>query len=255
MYSLWHLWAAMIVPSVYNNMLVDGKLYYTCSSVDIYSLAGKKSVVGEESGWTMNELKQCVDSLPEGSQIFGANNKDMMLSGFMWGGIADDYIDWNKGECSFDSQEFKDLLAMCNTGTNSEEISVKSDTEALNSGEEMLVSAYCIDPNIYTAYKNAFDGDFSFKGYPSNRKSDGIFRLTSGVAMSTQCENKEAAWGFVRYLFTEEGQSKTYVASNGIPTRKDIFDVYVDEFTWDKSLDDVSALIQDRVSTYVNENK
>lgn len=131
--------------------------------------------------------------------------------------------------------------------------------------------------------------------------SDGIFRLTSGVAMSTQCENKEAAWDFVRYLFTEEGQSKTYVASNGIPTRKDVFDVYVDEFTWDKSgkdkygndintykafvdscggyygcdrniwniiseeaasyfsgdksLDDVSALIQDRVSTYVNENK
>lgn len=314
-----------IIPSVYNNMLVDGKLYYTCSSVDIYSLAGKKSVVGEESGWTMNDMKGCVDSLPEGTQIFGANNKDTMLSTFMWGGITDDYVDWNKGECSFDSQEFKDLLAMCNTGTNSEEISVTPDTEALNSGEEMLVSTYCINPNIYAAYKNAFDGDFSFKGYPSNRKTEGIFRLTSGVAMSTQCENKDAAWDFIRYLFTEDCQSKSYVGSNGIPTRKDVFDVFVEEFTWnesgkdkygndimitlsdgqngdinsvrkpvsqddvnnykafvdscggyygcdrniwniiseeaasyfsgDKSLDDVCSIIQDRVSTYVNENK
>ena len=142
--------------------------------------------------------------------------------------------------------------------------------------------------------------------------------------MSSQCADKEAAWDFVRYLFTEDCQSKMYASGSGIPTRNDVFDVYADTFTWtesgtdkygneiniepgmengdpmysrkavsqddvkafrafvdtcsgyyecdrkvwdiiseetkayfsgDKSLDDVCSIIQDRVTTYVNESK
>ena len=225
-----------IIPSIYNNMLVDGKLYYTCSNVGLYSVAGKKSVIGDEAGWTTTEMKECVDSMPEGAHIFENYNKDTMLSAFMWGGVVDDYINWDKGECSFNSQEFKSLLEMCNTGTTEEAaISDEPQENMVDSGEQLLMQAYNVNPSSFTAYKNAFDGDLIFKGSPSNRKSAGIFQLKSAVAMSSQCADKDAAWDFVRYLLTEDCQSKSYIYSNGIPTREDVFDVYADEFTWEQS--------------------
>ncbi|MBO5609730.1 MAG: extracellular solute-binding protein [Eubacterium sp.] len=314
-----------IIPSVYQNMLVDGKLYYTCPSVGVYSMVGNKSVIGENPGWDTTELKACVDSKPEGSEVFESYNKDNMLNAIMWGGLVDDYINWDKGECSFDSQDFKNLVEICNTGSNDEEAYLEgTGVEMVGNKEVLLASAYCLNPSNYTAYSKAVDGNLVFKGYPSKRKSAGIFQLGTAVAMSSQCADKEAAWDFVRYLFTEDCQSKMYASGSGIPTRNDVFDVYADTFTWtesgtdkygneikienvednsdpsysrkpvsqddvkafrafvdtcggyygcdrkiwdiiseeakayfsgDKSLDDVCSIIQDRITTYVNESK
>ena len=314
-----------IIPSVYQNMLVDGKLYYTSPSVGVYSMVGNKSVVGEAAGWDMAEVKNCVDSMPEDSEIFVSCNKDTMLNTFMWGGTVNDYINWDKGECSFNSQEFKDLVEMCNTGSDEEDALLDGDgLELLGNNKVLLSMVSNLNPSNYTEFKKVADGNLVFKGYPSKNKSAGIFQLRAAVAMSSQCADKEAAWDFVRYLFTEECQSKMYANGSGIPTRNDVFDVYADTFTWtesgtdkygneiniepgmengdpmysrkavsqddvkafrafidtcsgyyecdrkvwdiiseetkayfsgDKSLDDVCSIIQDRVTTYVNESK
>jgi hypothetical protein len=39
-----------------------------------------------------------------------------MLDGFMYY-CGRKFVNWDKGECYFESQDFKDMLEICNTGT------------------------------------------------------------------------------------------------------------------------------------------
>ena len=53
--------------------------------------------------------------MPEGCQIFGeGNTKNSMLELSVLRSL-DRFVDWEKGQCSFDSQEFIDALRLCDT--------------------------------------------------------------------------------------------------------------------------------------------
>ena len=312
------------IPSVYNSMLLDGKLYYTCTGANLYSIAGKKSELGDEAGWTEAEMKEYVSSKPD-ARLFSTNNKNDMLSIFMWG-CSNDFVNWESGECSFTSQDFKDIMEVCNNGINEEMDyeSVGSEIGEIADGSRLFVNR-SFNAMEYASYENATNGELTFKGFPNSSKARGKFMFPDGVAMSAQCENKEAAWDFVRYLLTEDCQSKSYLRTSGFPIREDVYEAYISKcsctepgtdkygneirpeisegngisvdsekkpltqdeaqnfrklidessgiygcdpklwdiigeeaaayFSGDKSLDDVCSIIQDRVTTYVNECK
>lgn len=311
------------IPAAYNTMLVNGKLYFTCTDMMCNTVIGKKSDVGAETGWDTAQMKDFVLS-KSGTRVFWSNKKDDMLNTFVWG-CANDLIDWEKGECYFESQKFKDIMEMCNTGSNEQMNydSVSSDIEELENGSQLLIAPY-LSAKDFAFYNNALGDEMAVKGYPSDKKAGGAFVINSGVAISSQSENKEAAWDFVRYLLTEECQSKTYMKASGFPIREDVFEAYIelskcteagtdkygneispemayssvsfadsqktlnddDEkgfralidgssgiygcdpkvwkiisedaasyFSGDKSLDETCSIIQDRVTTYINECK
>lgn len=314
------------IPSMYEAMQHDGKIYSVSSSATIMTLLARKSEVGEEQGWTFQEMKDYVSSQPESAKIFYSDNKSDMLEDFMFGCSAD-FVNWDKGECYFDSQEFKDVLEMCNRGTNDEmnyDEEMPSTTEMIRNHDMLFVDGSIAIDNL-VVYKAMFEDDMVVKGFPNKDKKGSFFVFEDSVAISSQCEDKEAAWNFVRQFMTEDYQSKHYLSTYGVPTREDVYEAYVqcytcteetqdkygndiypnegsygmdgldveckpltqeqvadyrevldsasgvwsyDEniktivseeaaayFSGDKSIDDVCAVIQNRVTTYVNENK
>ncbi|MBR1773862.1 MAG: extracellular solute-binding protein [Eubacterium sp.] len=220
-----------LIPSVYNTLQHDGKLYYLASGFYVSTMMARASEVGEEPGWTFDEMKEYVDSKPD-ANLFYSNNKTDTITELMHGCI-DDFVDWDKGECSFDSQEFINVLEMCNRGTNDE----MEWTEDTPSSEEMLKDGSMlflegnITPEDLQLYNSMFDGDISFKGYPNKEKKGTYFSFDSVIAMSSKCEDKDAAWEFIRQYISEDFQGKYYVDMYAIPTREDVYEAYVQKCT------------------------
>lgn len=316
-----------LVPAFYDSMLVDGKLYYIGSFAMVYSTLAKSSEVGTDIGWTFTELKEYVDSKPEDSRLYMDNNKSNNLESLSLKCISD-FVDWEKGECYFDSEDFKSMLELCNRGTNEEmdfqSIESYNEAEALRSGKQLLANAV-IDPYEIANYNKLFGEDVTFKGFPNRDKKGNKISFDLTIGMSSQCENKDAAWRFMSFLLSKDYQGKHYTGPEGVPTREDVYKAYeksctateaytdefgnnveprnediptegftyeyrpvsqaeVDEFrtlvdsvsgcidadqkisdivkeeaaayfAGEKSIDDVCAVIQDRVHTYINENK
>lgn len=313
------------VPSIYDAMLEDGKLYFVSSTTLVETIVGKKSEIGGETGWTYSQMKDYVTSKPEGTRLFSSYNKVDTLEGFK-GVCCSDFVDWKAGKCHFDSQEFKDLLTTCNTCSD-EEMDWTSDElreDDISNGIQLFNQGTLGAEEV--AWNNQmFRGDVVYKGYPSDDNTGGKFYFQNAIAMSSECSDKEAGWDFMRYFLTEEYQGKYYTQQFGAPTRADVFETYLDKCTFtkdgkdkygneikarnsefemdgiqfkiepltdeeintfrsivekskgrwepddkiwdivkeeasayfagDKSVDDVCTVIQDRVTTYVNESK
>ncbi len=315
-----------LVPAVRKCLEKDGKVYYLATTFSISTLMGKASEVGEEPGWTFEDMKSYVETKDEDTFLFWSNNKMDMLRNFLYS-CSRDFVDWKKGEVSFDSPEFKAILEMSNRGIN-EEMEYNEDTESeptrIRNGKLLFMEGD-ITPDQMQMYSQIFDNDICYKGYPSKTGSGTYLNFGDCIAISAKSENKEAAWDFISEMMSEEYQGKNYTQFWGAPSRQDVFDemlkskmieedskdkygndIYpitgstgwddfeiemkpltekdveefkkivdqadgikeMDEnltniiteeaeayFKGDKSVDEVAGIIQNRASTYVNENK
>lgn len=317
-----------ILDSVLEAMEVDGKLYYVCPNFTLSTLVGNAKDVGTEPGWTFEDMMALLDKKGENVRPFYSENKSEMLYSFLGYGVSD-FIDWQTGECSFDSQEFKDILEICNRGKN-EETEYNEDSPSIPSlikDGKVLFMDGSVSLEEIQLYKKMFDGDITFIGYPNSNKEGSYFSFYNSLGIYSKSKMKDGAWDFIRTFMTKDYQGSN---ENGgymynTPTRKDCFDMmikarmatesYTDEFgneispvessygwddlevkikpssqeevdmykelvnntkksgeynefimeiiqeetkayfSGDKSLDEVASVIQNRVKTYVNENR
>jgi ABC-type glycerol-3-phosphate transport system substrate-binding protein len=215
---------------------------------------------------------------------------------------------------------------MSNIGTN-EEMNwneMDSTDSLIKEGKQLFIES-SLSPEDMRMNKILFGGDIVYKGYPNADKKGNLLSFDDMTAMSSQCEDKDAAWKFIRTLFTEEYEGGKYLDDWGFPVREDVYQAFVDRktcteeytdkygnnikpldgeygygeavvdnkpysqeemdnyrtlvdsangvrsydmkirdiveeealsyFSGDKSVDEVASIIQNRVSTYVNENK
>ena len=126
----------------------------------------------------------------------------------------DNFVNWDDGTCSFDSENLISLLEFCNTSPleydyNNEEY--VDDATRVQNGQQMLMDLYLSDLADMQLYKAIFNGDFSFIGYPMEDGSVGSsFNIGSGMAMSTTCKDKEGAWSFMRELLLPQSDEEDW---------------------------------------------
>ena len=313
------------VPSIINSLKIDGKLYYVSPQVACNTLVGPASEIGEESGWTSKEMKDYVESKPDDAMVLELPSKDTLLYDLMMG-TGNQFVDWGKGECYFDSDEFKGMLEICGKFPADEDIYMSDDStsEKIKSGKVLLLDDM-VAPEDIQALDKMFGGKVSFKGFPTKEGSGSYFSPSGGLAMSSKCDDKDGAWEFIKTILSKECVGDDYMYTSLIPIREDVFQMkmdsltttteYTDEFgneitpidgenslygvqvkckpladeditrfraivdntstvsfynnavmdiikeetaayfNGDKSLDDVCRIIQDRATTYINENK
>ena len=214
----------------------DGKLYEIFNSFSIRTTAGSGRIVGDRTGWTLADLQEALSKMPEGCSIFGqSDTRDDMLSTVVALNM-DRFVDWDTGKCSFDSQDFKDLLSFC--GSFPAEFSWENvdwetweeeDIRAMNGKQlllEMYLSGFDWDIQRLAAI---FNDDFSFIGYPREDGGCGSsFSTGRGVAMSASCKDKDGAWSFIRQvLLPQVKDDEEYYGQ--FPINKSDFDKMVDQ--------------------------
>lgn len=213
----------------------EGKLYQLVPSAALYAVVGATSVVGSETGWTVDDALAALATMPEGCEMFQTGTDQASALSSICAMSLDSFVDWETGECTFDTDEFTQLLefakifpAEFDWDAYYEGNGGMYDDEYLRimQGRQMLASTYLHDLSYYSLYKKAFGGDITAVGFPGST-SGTAFSPNTGLAMSASCKNKEGAWEFMSVLLGDEYQQKN--SYNGIPTNKKVLDEQIEE--------------------------
>lgn len=186
---------------------VDGGLYVLFDEVYINTLTGAESIVGNRMSWTLAELREAFASMPEDSTILPYHYRKLDAFVYMMSMSLDSYVDWENGQCSFDCEDFREALQFVN-GFPDEVPHTEEDLsgellDRMRLGKQMLW-AYPIYSVMDTQLISALiadGGPVSFVGYPTTDGSVGSsFYPIRKLAMSSACQDKEAAWELLRQM-------------------------------------------------------
>ena len=211
------------LDSAYKAMQFDKKMYFMAPCFSINTLLTKGDEAGVKQGWSYSEFKNYAKKKNEGARLFYSDRKGDILNQIMTFSIGD-FVDWKNKKCHFKSQEFKDLLEVCNMGRDELEEAEDDDSDVsmLKGGKVSLLDAYIV-ADQFKSYDSALEGNVQYVGYPSTGGSGSYYSFANSVAMSKESENKDIAWDFMKQFMTEEYQGKNYMTFWGMPTRKDVF--------------------------------
>ena len=204
---------------------VDGGLYMLFSNFAIRTLAGAPEVVGDQFSWNLDELWKAFSAMPADATVLDYCSDKGEIFSTLFPMLADSYIDWETGQCSFDSEGFRSSLEFINSfpqefAWTGDEAVNRELSERQMKGLQMLntFGIWCArDIQQIDAWCG---GRAGFVGYPTADGSTGsFFSIRSGrLAMSASCKNKEAAWDFLRRMLLP--QHTLAESENGFPVNR-----------------------------------
>lgn len=218
-----------LVEPFLNAISQDGKLYWITNSFNLVTLAGPGAVVGTEPGWSYAELYAALDQMPEGCDILSLGTTKQSVFDSICNLNLDSFVDWGTGVCSFDSEEFINLLKFTDLfpaefdWQNYEWTQNDSDDVRIKEGRQLLMSLSVGYPSDLVYYKGYFEGGMTLIGFPDVPGSGSVFSTYSpGFAISETCKEKDAAWRFVSGFLKEDFQNN--YGSYGFSVNRKLFD-------------------------------
>ncbi|MEA4894367.1 MAG: extracellular solute-binding protein, partial [Oscillospiraceae bacterium] len=214
-----------LMPGITKAIEIEGKLYTLISGFNVLSIVGAPSVVGTDMGWTMDEMQDIIKAHPEADYPFGQYmTRDSILQMLCMLNM-EKYMNWQTGECSFNSDDFKKMLTFANSfpekyDDNDGQNWVDPST-LVQDGRQLFDIFSSGDFQTYQYYKAMYGGSVTFKGFPSDNESGSVAMISGGLAMTTSCKSKDAGWQFMRTLLTEDYQENL---SWGYPISQKAFD-------------------------------
>lgn len=221
-----------VMPNVLKGLENNGKLIAVTDGFYIQTLVGSEDIVGDGSSWTYNDFNNSLAYLREVADPDAFALSEYTTSGDLLINCLsldiDRYINWETGETHFDSREFVDLLNFCSQfprefdWDNYEWEENSDDYSRLMQGSQMLVSYYFSNFNDFATISTILKDKPSFVGYPSSDGTgNGTFLgINNKVSMMSACKDKDAAWQFLRYFFTKDGES---TGDGCFPANKNLF--------------------------------
>jgi ABC-type glycerol-3-phosphate transport system substrate-binding protein len=215
-----------ILPNILQAIEIDGHLYHTLSDFYIETVMGRSGILGNDIGWTLDEFLQT----DADNQCFYAS-REMLLEYFSVI-YAEEFIDWEHGTCGFDNEKFIRLLNILKSQISEEKIDAAwlDMGSAFRNGEYLLYPYVIVNPLALQNFQYLFDEDYVFKGYPLEKGGGNFIRsnYSPQLAISKASVHKEAAWSFVRTMFTEEYQTLHNILY--MPTNKASMDKYMKSY-------------------------
>ena len=198
----------------------DGKLYQTVSNFYILTTAGLSERVGDQMGWTMEDLQKAMQTLraenPESTVFDRFITADDVLTFLLYLEL-EDYVNWKTGECSFDSDSFIRLLEFVGSFPASFDWEAENPTLAdMDSDARILEGKQLLKQCNFNRFEDAQANTAgfgaakcSFVGYPTENGYGSMFaQIGNSFAITSNCRNPEAAWQFVRQFFLPDYQEQ-----------------------------------------------
>ena len=199
------------LPNYLEAAETDGHLYSITPTFMIRTMAAKSKFVDKEN-WTFDEFKAAYESRPDGMELFEtANNRNAVFDRLSNSGA--DFIDLTTHTCSFDSQEFIDMLEFAGQfpGVDAydwERCSCRNDTALLG---DMYFSSF---RDINVQKQSVFGEAITFVGAPSADGKGSVMLPSNQFAIMETSDNKEGAWEFIKLFLADECCNGN---PNGIP--------------------------------------
>ena len=213
------------------------KLYKLGFSFSVQTIEAKTEHVNGKSGLSVAEFTELVKNLPEGMEAFSDMTRGVAGYRYLTGNI-NAFVDLNNATCNFNTPEFLELLELCATYPEDEEMNNKEswsdddwdkywnerDFQYIND-KVLLCECYISDlKSQIQETKTYFDeADITRVGYPTvNENSNGgRFAPDYTLAISANSDKQEQAWKFFEFMLSEDFQESL---SWTIPVRIEAFD-------------------------------
>ncbi|MDO5445403.1 MAG: extracellular solute-binding protein [Eubacteriales bacterium] len=216
------------LPNVLAAAESDGKLMHTFSWFNLNTVVGASMIVGDEPGWTYDDLYNALRDMPDECTPFDVSTtRDEILNTCLNLDMAD-FVNWSTGEVNFDNEEFVDLLKFAESFPENydwETYDWENDNpEArIREGRQMLYQTTLSSLDNLMYIEASYNGTpVTFIGYPTNNGTGNTLALDSGYAMSFSCSDKDAAWSFLRQFFTESYYEN--YGYYGLPVQKELLE-------------------------------
>lgn len=220
---------------------VNGKLYSITDYFYIDTLAAKKEDVGQISNMTLAELEKMAEEY-SGELDFIGITKEYLLNTILEADLSK-WINWETGECKFDSEEFKAVM----------EFSRKYGKEPTEQEPEgpvvgMLEPANLFNALDYKALNIILDGEPVLVGYPVEEGSELNGARLCGELNFMMCANskkKEGAWEFIKCFLMPEHYDlllKTTPDRMCFPSRVDIYNQAFDAWMETETITDENGI-------------
>ncbi len=206
------------LENVFEALETRGSLYRICPTVNFYTLAGKKSVFGDKTSWTMKEFLEMHNSLGEDEQMFLEETRDGIGRTILSICIGE-FIE-DTGRCNFNSEEFKSILqylkdipadytAYQDLWQENNKYWEEMEMSYIN-GATKLYSSYISNFNIIPQTEAYLGGDITFIGFPVSTEGNNGTIIYPGTALAINSGSyvSEGAWQALKYLLSDEYQNK-----------------------------------------------
>lgn len=179
------------------------------------------ATVNEElAGLERMDIKQLIaayDMLGEEGILFPGETKNAVF-GMLCYGSLENYIDWDAGSCSFNSDSFKEILRFANTFPRylniTEEYSAK---QIFTEGRALLYPVYIDDVYVPTSTRLLYGKIPTYIGYPFDSGYGSMAAIDDiAIGISVTSKYQEEAWEFIRSLLDSEFQD---AIKDGLPVR------------------------------------
>lgn len=190
----------------------NGKLYEIAPTFTIQTVVGKKSIFGDSGSVSVERINEILNTMPEGTEVFGDMTKSNVLMNSLYL-IGSNFIDKNTGTCTFDSNEFIELLEFSNSFPETIDTS-KYDDEAYweeyermyRNNKALLMQTGVYSPDsLHYVEKVQFGEQVSFVGYPvANGMSGSSIIPNLELSISSKSKAIDGAWEFVKYFLSDD---------------------------------------------------
>lgn len=204
-----------LFESLLDAYTVDGILCAIPPAVYVTTLVGRTSEVGEESGWSLDELLSFAGEYPD-MNLFPYDDRETILYYLIRYNFGT-YVNWETGECSFDSDEFKNILTLASQYKEERDGSM-TEPEALMNHKALLCRVTFTEPEKWQELEQMFGEPVTVIGFPSMESSGIVARGENGICISADSPYKEAAWSFIETLISEAEED-----IGGIPINKTVY--------------------------------
>lgn len=192
------------LDNVLEGYTVNEKLICIPQEFSFCPVIGRAAEVGVEAGWTAEKLMGMADARP-GSAVVNGYDAVGMVSGFFGTYCLDRFIDWEKKECNFDSEEFRGLLQWVEGHTG-------DGAFFLPFGERVPQELFLRETRLsdfvgYMMEAAMFGEEILLVGYPSGdgRPAVGTVFVSDAVGILSGSSHKDGAWAFLEYYLSREG--------------------------------------------------
>lgn len=228
-----------MVESFVNVYKTGDKLYALPKALCIEGIVGPTDVVGEGYSWNIGDFMEVAESLDENVSLFDYCSREQILYMLC---ISDfgNYVDWESGECNFDTEDFIKILELSAKFPKAEDLwddtseedgeDFEGEISKIRNGKVLLREMYLCRVEDYMESKAVYGKDITFKGFPTS-EGNGIKATSAApmIAISSKSENKDLAWEFIRQMYTAQytSEEEEYYDVAGFPIRKDDLDKYI----------------------------
>lgn len=229
-----------ILPRVWEDMAVDGKLYTMPRVIEITALACPTELLDGKTSWTIEDYLELLERYPNALSGNGASvervKKDILRKALYEG--INGFVDWEEGKAFLDGEEFRSLLRRIEA-LEIEEISL-SRKEMAREGETVFWELYLhrvnelLQAEYYSGQELTLIG-FPVSGGVEGERSRNHISYSEMLGIHSASGEKEAAWEYVEEYMTGALQKSDFLFRTGKEAFEERMqeDVGVETFTLD----------------------